>query len=154
MASFRWNHSNEVFVPEIDREHQALYRMAEEARLAMKSASDSAQVTAGIRALLSETEDHFSHEERLMADSRFWGSDWHKRQHQTARKHLRNAIRAQEKGDQAKAERELKSLVSWLNDHTSIADRILGSYLRNHERSEESEPKSYGATPTPRQRPQ
>src|SRR5438067_854386 len=117
MASLRWTSSNEVFVPEIDDEHRALFQMAEELRRAVNSSDDPARVTVCIRALLAGTEAHFGHEERLMSDSDFWGFGWHKGQHETARKHLRKALRAQERGDHAKAERELCLLGSWLNDN-------------------------------------
>jgi len=133
-----WEGSNEVFIPEIDAEHRILFRMIDELRRMIKAGGDPAGVKAGIRALSSEMDAHFGHEERMMGDSAFWGATWHKRQHGTARKHLRNASRADEKGDAAKAEREMTALGSWLNDHTSIADRILGAFLRNHERSARS----------------
>lgn len=130
-----WSDSNEVFVPEIDAEHRALFRKVDELRRALKSHGKQKSVAAGLRTLLSETEAHFAREERLMGDSRFWGSQWHKSQHKTARKHLRRALQANEEGDSAKAERELKFMGSWLNDHTSIADRIFGAFLRNHVRT-------------------
>ena len=131
----RWQSSNEVFVPELDAEHRTLFRMVEELRRMMKSDGAQAGVAGSMRALLSEAEAHFGREEQLMGDSRFWGASWHQGQHATARKHLRNALRAHQKGDAAKADRELKSLGSWLDDHTSIADRILGAFLRNHART-------------------
>jgi len=132
--ALRWNHSNEVFVPEMDAEHRVLFGMVEELRRTVNSKTGSAKVADGIRALLSETQEHFGHEERLMSNSAFWGAKWHTAQHGSALKHLRNALKAYEKGDGAKAERELKAMGSWLNDHTSIADRILGAFLRNHDR--------------------
>jgi hemerythrin len=130
-----WESSNEVFVPEIDAEHQALFRMIDELRRMIKAGGDPAGIKAGIRALRSEMEAHFGHEERMMSDSVFWGASWHKSQHGTARKRLRNASRADEKGDTVKAERELKALGSWLNDHSAIADRIMGAFLRNRGRA-------------------
>ncbi len=130
-----WSDSNEVFVPEIDAEHRVLFRRVDELRRAIKSAGKKKSVSAGLRALLSETEAHFAREERLMGSYRFWGTQWHKSQHTTARKHLRRALKANEDGDRAAADRELKFMGSWLNDHTSIADRIFGAFLRNHVRT-------------------
>jgi hemerythrin-like metal-binding protein len=130
-----WDSSHEVFVPEIDAEHRALFRLIGELRRMIKAGGQADRITAGVRGLRSEMEAHFGHEERMMTDSAFWGFSWHKGQHETARKHLRNLRRADEKGDPVRAECELKAMSSWLNDHSATADRILGSFLRNHGRA-------------------
>jgi hemerythrin-like metal-binding protein len=130
-----WDSSNEVFVPEIDAEHRRLFRIIDELRRMIKAGADPVRIKAGIRELRSEMEAHFGHEEQMMTDCAFWGFSWHKSQHETARKHLRDLRRADEQGDPVKAGRELKAVGSWLNDHSATADRILGSFLRNHSRA-------------------
>jgi hemerythrin len=59
---------------------------------------------------------------------------WHHRQHHTARFSIRVLERRIRRGDRDAAIELLDFLYGWLNDHIRLADRMLGAYLRNHQR--------------------
>ena len=140
MGVFRRMDLHKVYVPEIDAEHRSLFRLAEQLHEAVQSGTDKTRVRAGLRSLYFHADEHFMHEERMMRTMRFPGYDWHKRQHETARKKIRHAARAYERGATSEVTRSLEGVAAWLRDHSGIADRMLGAYFRNFERLQGSKP--------------
>ena len=57
---------------------------------------------------------------------------WHKSQHDAVRKRAKAVVTRMEKGDSAAAGELLEFLSVWLRDHMSVADRMMGAYLRNY----------------------
>ena len=82
--------------------------------------------------LLESAEEHFRHEERLMRAMHYTAFEWHKSQHDAVRKRAKAVVTRMEKGDSAAARELLNFLAVWLRDHTSVADRMMGAYLRNY----------------------
>ena len=82
--------------------------------------------------LLESAEEHFRHEERLMRAMHYTAFAWHKSQHDAVRKRAKAAVRRIEEGDSAAAGELLEFLSVWLRDHMSVADRMMGAYLRNY----------------------
>jgi hemerythrin len=81
---------------------------------------------------LETAEEHFRHEERLMRAMHYTAFAWHKSQHDAVRKRAKAAASRMEKGDSAAAGELLQFLSAWLRDHMSVADRMMGAYLRNY----------------------
>ena len=93
------------------------------------------QVQEILHRLMSCVEDHLAHEEKLMRNSRYPSFDWHRRQHNTARRRLGQYAPLIEAGDRQAGAELTEFLARWLEDHTSVTDRMLGAHLRNQERA-------------------
>jgi hemerythrin-like metal-binding protein len=126
-ASFRWSAEHEIFLPEIDAEHRALFVGGRELSRALARGADPDKLEEGVRNVLLLAEAHFLHEEQLMEDSDFVSFDWHRTQHDAVR---RRAAETDPRDPQSIA-LLLKFVSGWLNDHTAVADRIMASHVRN-----------------------
>lgn len=135
MRSLLWTQESSVHVPEIDAEHQAIFRLAADLRSALMNGAKQSQVELLARRVSTEVAGHLAHEERLLRASRYPALDWHERQHQTGRARLAALERGIAQGDLEAVIDALELLAGWLRDHTSVADRMAGAYLRNHRRT-------------------
>ena len=134
MRRFRWSKSNDVFLPEIDGEHQEIYRDVDELQKALASHAPLFQIHKILHRLIACTEDHFAHEERLMSDRHYESFAWHKQQHDTARLRMKQYAPRIEEGDAEAGRSLVEFLCKWLRDHTSLTDRMMGAFLRNQQR--------------------
>jgi hemerythrin len=135
MGSLKWTISNAVFVTEIDDEHKEIFEAASNLQKALISQSPLPEISKLMQRLVSSVAAHFAHEERLMRAARYGSLSWHKKSHDAARKRVGQFAVRLKRGD-AEAGRELiEYLTSWLHDHTSMADRMMGAFLRNQQRS-------------------
>ena len=134
VRSLTWSSSHEVFVPEIDDEHREIF----EALSAVKESFAGGALPddgKALRHLVSSIAGHFAHEERLMRAARYGSLRWHKTAHDNALRRVGQLVARIEAAD-LKARRELiEYLTGWLRDHTRLADRMLGAFLRNHQRA-------------------
>jgi len=135
MRLFHWSKSNAVFVPAIDDEHRTIFQATGELQHALHSRAPVFQVQEILHRLIALAEDHFSHEEKLMRGSRYLSFDWHRQQHDTARKRLRLYAPLIEGGDREAGHELVEFLTRWLEDHTAVTDRMMGAFLRNQERT-------------------
>jgi hemerythrin len=135
MRHFRWGKENEVFLAQIDAEHRDLFRVADELQHAIAAAAPAAQVKQHLQSLVAHVGDHFSHEEWLMQSTAYPSYGWHKQQHETARRRLKLFVPLIESGDAEGTELFFEFLSGWLEDHTTVTDRMMGAYVRNYERA-------------------
>ena len=96
---FKWSKMHAVFIPEIDAEHQNIFRLADELRQAVAGGAPADQAQAILRELIASAEDHFAHEERLMRSTGYPASAWHKGQHDTVRKKVKEFVPRIEGGE-------------------------------------------------------
>ncbi|HLK66172.1 MAG TPA: hemerythrin family protein [Bryobacteraceae bacterium] len=136
MHRFKWTKAHEVFLPEVDADHRNLFRLADELETATTK-GETARILTTLRTLLAATEDHFTHEEREMRAAHYPAFAWHKQQHDTLRKRFNEFAPRIESGDGDAAILLLDAIADWLQDHTAVTDRMLCSYLRNHQREVE-----------------
>jgi hemerythrin len=132
MSLFKWSSAHSVYLPEIDAEHRALYRLGDELHKALLAGAESAQQKPILANLMESMEQHFRHEERLMRAIHYDAFAWHKGQHDAARKKVKALAKRIEGGDSAAAGELLKFLSVWLRDHLSVSDRMMGARLRNY----------------------
>ena len=132
MSLFKWSNAHSVFLPEIDAEHRAIYRLGDELHKALLAGAEPAQLKPIVANLMESTEQHFRHEERLMRAIHYVGFEWHKRQHNTARKTAKALAGRVDGGDSAAARELLEFLSHWMHDHFGVADRMMGARLRNY----------------------
>lgn len=135
MQRFRWDQDHEIFLAAIDAEHRDLFRSADQLDRAIAEGAPSVEIKHHLASLIQHAEDHFSHEEWLMQSVAYPAYGWHKQQHETARRRFRLFVPMIEGGDQEAAELFLDFLSGWLQDHTSVTDRMMGAFVRNYERS-------------------
>lgn len=135
MQLFKWTKAHSVFVPEFDEEHKAISRAAAEFTEAVRGKAPLFQVQEILHRLIAEIEDHLAHEERIMRAQRYPLFEWHHQQHETARKRVRRFAPGAEAGDPEASEALIAFLSQWLKEHLGLADRMLGAFVRNHERA-------------------
>ncbi len=148
MRHFQWTRENEVFLSQIDAEHRDLFRIADGFQNAIAGKAPLSDITAQLNGLLEHAEEHFSHEEWLMQSVKYPSYAWHKQQHDTARRRLRLFAPLIQSGDPEAAALFLEFLEGWLQDHTSLTDRMMASHVRNYERSHATSAlERWGTTP-------
>jgi hemerythrin-like metal-binding protein len=135
MRHFTWSRQNEVFLARIDAEHRDLFRIAEGLQQAIAGKTAAAGVKEHLQGLIAHAEEHFSYEERLMQSVKYSSYGWHKQQHDTARGRLKLFAPLIESGDSKAVELLMEFLEGWLQDHTSLSDRMMAAYVRNYERA-------------------
>lgn len=128
MGLFHRSGGYAVFISEIDAEHRTLFRLVEELRTARRTRGEVLQ------SLVSHMQAHFAHEERLMRASRYDALEWHKQQHDGARRQAKRFVKRIEQGDRKAAAEMLEYLAGWLESHVPVTDRMMAAYLRNFER--------------------
>ena len=136
MRLFNWTKQNAAYIPEIDAEHRTLYRLGDELHKAALAGAGPEQVQAMMEELIAGAEDHFSHEERLMRAAQYPASafDWHKQQHDGVRRRVQQFVASYKQGDTEAPLLCVEYLSHWLKGHTTLTDRMMGAYLRNHGR--------------------
>lgn len=139
MQALKWNKKHEVFVPELDAEHRNVFRIVEELRTAVEAPGTGERVQALLSELLSDMDEHFRHEERLMREARYPSFEWHRQQHETARKRVKEFGRQQPEGNPEALSTLLDFLCNWLREHTSLTDRMMCAYVRNYRRAHPTE---------------
>ncbi len=127
--SIRWCTGSEVWLPEIDAEHKEIIQLAGQVRAAIDYCALPGILDPLVRDLSRHLREHFAHEEKQMRSARYPLFAWHKSLHNAVRRRL----------EQMKTDREavppfLTFLGVWIRDHTSVADRMMASYLRNQGR--------------------
>jgi hemerythrin len=134
MRTLTWSASHAVWVDAIDDEHKQIFEALSVFDEALAS-SRPAAYRAALEPLTASIVAHFAHEERLMRAARYTGYDWHKRQHAAAKRQVSRFASLIEEGDREAGREMAHYLAGWLQNHTSVADRMMGAYLRNQQRS-------------------
>jgi hemerythrin len=134
MRSLKWSTSHAVFVTEIDDEHKEIFAAVSSVQTVFTSGGQLSEIPELTQRLTSCIVDHFAHEERLMRAARYGSMRWHKKSHDNARRRVGQFVVLIEQGDTKAGIELVEYLTSWLHDHTRLADRMLGAFLRNHQR--------------------
>ncbi|HEV3329976.1 MAG TPA: hemerythrin family protein [Bryobacteraceae bacterium] len=135
MRHFRWSKENEVFLAQIDAEHRELFRVADELENAIAAGAPAPRVKTLLHSLVTHVGDHFTHEEWLMQSTAYPSFGWHKEQHETARRRLKLFVPLIEGGEIEAIELFFEFLSGWLEDHTTVTDRMMAAHVRNYERA-------------------
>ena len=132
MSLFKWSSAHSVYLPEIDAEHRAIYRIGDELHKALLAGADPARLQPIVVNLLETAEQHFRHEERLMRAIHYTSFAWHKGQHDATRKRWRALAKRIAGGDTDATGELLEFLSEWLRGHIGVADRMMSARLRNY----------------------
>jgi len=134
MRIFEWSDAYAVDVPKVDEEHRQIFRLCDDLQRAMMAGAPSSEVQLIVDHLVIHAAKHLSHEERMMREAGYGLYAWHRRQHHTARARIKVLERRIRRGDRDAAIDLLDFLFAWLTDHIRLTDRMMGAYLRNHQR--------------------
>ena len=129
MRRLVWTASDAVWVEDLDHEHKEIF-----AAVARLTQSSEAEAPQAMKQLAASMAGHFAHEERLMRAARYAALAWHKQQHDSARRRVRQFAPAVVLGQASAAADLTHYLTEWLQRHTRVADRMLGAFLRNRRR--------------------
>ena len=132
MSLFKWTNAYSVYLPEIDAEHRAIFRLGDELHKAVLADADPAVLQPILVNLRETAEQHFRHEERLMRAIHYTAFDWHKGQHDAVRKRSRALAKRIAGGDPAAAGELLEFMSDWMRGHIAVADRMMSARLRNY----------------------
>src|ERR1019366_9812597 len=134
MRSLKWSTSHAVIVTEIDDEHKEIFAAVSNLQKVFTSGGPLLELPKLTEHLISCIAGHFAHEERLMRAARYGSMRWHKKSHDNARRRVGQFVVGIEKGDTKTGIELVAYLTPWLHDHTRLADRMLGAFIRNHQR--------------------
>jgi len=135
MARFTWSAEHEVLLAPVDAEHRDLFRIADELHAAVSKGAPPDAVSEHLHHLTACMAEHFSHEEELMREVSYPSLRWHTKQHDPARRHLKLLAPLVEAGDRQAARLLFHFLAGWLQDHTTLTDRMMAAFVRNYERT-------------------
>jgi len=135
MHLFEWNEDHSVRFPDIDGEHQNIFRLGRELCEAIAAGTPKPRVKQLMGDLAQAAAAHFSHEERLMKKAGYSSLAWHRRSHDSVRKRFAACLHSIEDGDLGACGQFLTYLDDWLKHHVGIVDRMMASYLRNRARA-------------------
>ena len=134
MAALKWSTSHAVFVPELDDEHKQIFEAVYSLQQGFAGGGTPVEIRRLTQRLISSIAEHFAHEERLMRAARYGSMRWHKQAHQGARRRVEQFVLRIEQGESRAVLELVEYLTAWLNDHTRLADKMLGAFLRNQQR--------------------
>ncbi len=129
MVPIQWTPACAVGVPEIDAQHQELFRRAEQLITALR-AGDRSEVAPLFRYLSEYAKEHFAAEERFMREIGFPGLEGHRVGHETYRAALAElAADFQRKGATALVALSVHNWLSeWLRQHVCGLDLEIGRF--------------------------
>lgn len=129
MKNLVWENSLSVDVEEIDEDHRRLIELFNLLNQAVEEEQEADYIRILTEELLSCTEWHFRHEERLMFWHNYDGLQEHRAEHQELMSSIRTFLQRVIEGGGDLSNKELEHLENWLVGHILGADMDLGSYL-------------------------
>jgi hemerythrin len=129
MSPIQWSPALAVGVPELDAQHQELFRRAERLVTALRG-GDRAEVGPLVRYLSEYVVEHFSTEERFMREIGYPGLDAHRAAHQEFRTDFAAMLADYErKGATALVALTIHNWLSdWLRRHVGGLDVEIGQF--------------------------
>ncbi len=128
-----WNPTLSVGHPDIDEQHQELFRRADELIDAMMKGRAAGEMKQLLLFLSDYCRDHFGMEERLMTVKGYPGVEAHKLAHREFERRFQELERDMAtRGATAQVVLDTKDLIrGWLVNHIGTIDARLAAYLRS-----------------------
>jgi hemerythrin len=128
--AFVWTEAYSLGQPDIDREHKALFRIAQELNDAMLR-GDAQEELAGLFArLVAYTRFHFANEEALMRAANYPETAAHVREHDRLTAKVAALQRQFEDGKASVTMETMEFLRRWLDHHILGTDQRVAGQLR------------------------
>jgi len=125
VPALEWSDDFVLNVPQMDSTHQEFVELLE----TVETASDGAVVSAW-QDLVAHTDDHFSREDRWMAETRFAASNCHSMQHKVVLQIMQQGAVQGAAGDLAMVRQMAKELAVWFPQHAASMDAALAMHLQ------------------------
>ncbi|MFZ2309241.1 MAG: hemerythrin domain-containing protein [Rhodoferax sp.] len=125
MPALEWSDDFVLGLPQMDSTHQEFVELL----AAVETASDGAVLSAW-RDLVAHTDDHFSREDRWMAETRFAASNCHSMQHKVVLQIMQQGAEQGAAGDLAMVRQMAKELAVWFPQHADSMDAALAGHLQ------------------------
>jgi hemerythrin len=129
MTAVHWSPNLSVGSEEIDSEHAELIDLLNSLAADVEAGAERESTLEGLDRLISGTEQHFRHEEEIMAREDYPDLYYHRRIHQALMNEIRNFRGDSEDG--MKIGPEVTDFIrTWLINHIIESDKQLGGYLQ------------------------
>jgi len=128
--SFVWKDEYSLGQPDIDREHKALFRIAQELNEALERHDAQAELAGIFARLVSYTRFHFSNEEALMRRSNYPDTERHVKEHNKLTAKVGALERDFEHGKSTVTMETMKFLRRWLDHHILGTDQLVAKHVR------------------------
>jgi len=129
MTLIEWSDSLSVGFAEMDEDHKKLVELVNRLNKVVIEDADGKVIADILSELLSYTQWHFRHEERLMQQYAYPGLNLHKEEHEAL---TSQALKLNEKyqgGDATVPGMLMPFLKNWLTNHILGTDKQTGQYL-------------------------
>jgi len=131
MPTIAWKEIYETGIVSLDQEHQALVAKINDLYEAIRDKRGD-QVLGDILAMLEDyTENHFVHEEKLMAEYGYPGLAEHQAVHQSLREEVQALKERYSQQTEGLAQELLKFLRVWVLEHIVNVDKQYGAFLES-----------------------
>ena len=130
MHSFTWNDNHSLGLPEIDAEHRALFRMAEELHDAIGKGSAQDRLDGLLERLASYASFHFETEEDLMRRTGFPDYAQHLREHESFAGRISYLQTLNRNGSADVPETLMDFLRGWIEQHTCGEDHRMVEHIK------------------------
>jgi hemerythrin len=125
MNPFSWNDKHSVGLPEIDADHRALFRIAEQLYENIENGTAQDNLDGYLARLDSYAKFHFETEENLMRRTLFPGYAQHRREHESFAARISNLKRLARSGSADRAEALMDFLRNWIEQHFGEDHRMV-----------------------------
>jgi len=128
--AFVWKEEYSIGQPDLDREHQALFRMARELHEAVQRGAGREELAGLFARLTGYAKFHFANEEALMRTARYAHAASHTAEHRRFAAKVATLEREFEEGRSAVTAETMELLRDWLNRHILGTDQQVAKHLR------------------------
>lgn len=129
MQRATWDGSLAVDINSIDEQHKRLIAMINESLDHIQQGKPGSDLVYLIKKLFQYTEEHFSTEEKYMADTAYPDTGAHKAEHAAFRRHVETFNLDLVLRTPHLANDILRYLWEWLKEHIAATDKKLGAHL-------------------------
>ena len=129
MAYIEWSDNLSVGFDEMDEDHRKLVELANSLHVAIDGGFPGEEISMVFAELVSYTQWHFRHEERLMQQAEYHGLEAHKKEHTELTAKVLALQASYHEGDISVPDRLMPFLREWLAHHIQEVDRETGQYL-------------------------
>ncbi|WP_201494516.1 bacteriohemerythrin [Rubrivivax sp. A210] len=119
-----WRDGFKINVPQVDREHMHLFELVK--------ALELASIEATVDELLDYVVTHFTHEQKLMEDSRYPGFADHLKLHEAFAATVADFLGSGEAWSEERVQELRRFLNKWLIGHIMTHDLRFGNWYREH----------------------
>ena len=143
MTAVKWSPNLSVGSEEIDREHEDLIALLNNLAANVEAGMGAEAVKGCLDKLLDHTEQHFRHEEAIMARAEYPDLDHHHRLHEALMEEIREFRKELDGGTDIGPE-VTDFIKTWLISHIMESDKQLGGYLQGRAAALSEEPAGVG----------